>query len=694
LDKEEETEESSTPPDGPGSDLAKNIEIRRLSSTEDGDKIIEPAFHSPEKEAGEKPRKNPLEKILHFVSGLELGGVATAATAPDGGGRSRNNGSPALRGRKGGRTAYQPYNTAAFAPQHNSPLPWVLRAAGPQLLLPQQQQQLFQTAGHIVSGHQQQLHAVGTMPRFITAGPPPQLQFHQPAMTAGPAAVYGGQPTTTVMQLIQTMNGPVLVPLAGTPAPPTQPLYQLQQPLEVAGGGSSMVSKGNRKGGGGANSRKRKAAVSQSNFHSPRALVPMGVFAPGGQGHHQSIVSFLGPQQQQQQQQLIPFNSQGGGELMAPPPHHHIINLGQGANILTAGGVVGGPAQQLVLPGGQPAVVYQQLADGTLVQLPAVPAQQLPPPAGSPAAAPVHFFLNNSSGAVPPTLLATGTGGPPPQYIMTNQGLMSLPPGGIFQTQPAAIVSPAAPVRGGRPKTVRQQGADSKRPRLDSSAKTVQDAGEEGSSSSTGGGCAEAETEPDLGSEQHEEEESEEEEEEEEKEAEEEEVEEGEEEEEEGSVSEQASLDETDTSYEDVAARPSTSRKATGRQHFKHHHSSSSSIQSNKVDSSGLNATPPHQKDQGDFEQLRGGAGEEGERVPSLDTSFLDISRNSEPNLEEEDEEEEEDAEQLEQQQQQLEQQQQQQQQQQPHVSSSVKKKKKKKSADDYLTEQSMLYGE
>ena len=116
------------------------------------------------------------------------------------------------------------------------------------------------------------------------------------------------------------------------------------------------------------------------------------------------------------------------------------------------------------------------------------------------------------------------------------------------------------------------------------------------------------------------------------------------------------------------------------------------------MDSSGLNATPPHQKDQPDFEQLRGG-GQSADESLELDSSYLDMSRNSEEAaIEDEEEEEEEEYEETEvkqgqqQEEEEEESQQQVQQQQQQHVSSSVKKKKKK-SADDYLTEQRILYG-
>jgi hypothetical protein len=104
------------------------------------------------------------------------------------------------------------------------------------------------------------------------------------------------------------------------------------------------------------------------------------------------------------------------------------------------------------------------------------------------------------------------------------------------------------------------------------------------------------------------------------------------------------------------------------------------------VDSSGLNATPPHQKEQPYFEQLRSGGQSAAAESLELDTSYLDMSREEEATVMEDSEEEQ-------QQQQHDAQQQQQQQQQQQHVSSSVKKKKKKKSADDYLAEQSILYG-
>merc|ERR1712037_938204 len=73
-----------------------------------------------------------------------------------------------------------------------------------------------------------------------------------------------------------------------------------------------------------------------------------------------------------------------------------------------------------------------------------------------------------------------------------------------------------------------------------------------------------------------------------------------------GEDGEEAEQDETDTSFEEPQA--STSKSLSPR----------SSIQSNKVDSSGLNATPPHQKDAGDFEQMR-------EKSPESEMEFRDL---------------------------------------------------------------------
>ena len=739
-EESEQLEEENNQGNG-SSDLAKNIEIRRLSSTEDGDKIIEPTFHSPEKEAGGRPRKNPLENILKFVSGMEMPSPADERGSPAARGSSSAPGSPLMAGLKGrkGRQVQQPYSAL---PQ-NSPPPWVIRPGCTQLLLPPQQQQLplFQTAGTILTagGH----HTINTalrpaapnQPMFITAAP--QLQYHQVSpqqgtLLQGSPTPYSQQPTAaTVMQLIQTVNGPMLVPLS--PAPQQQPLYQLQPGASIEETHSSSLAssqavspKVSRKGG---SNRKRKVA---ENFHArPRggqasfvSLLGGGqlplLLSPGGQHHHhhQGLVSlhpFISqqtlPLQQQQQQ----------GDLVAAP--HQLISLGASlqqppANILVnqAAGGGGGPPQHIVLSngiaGGGPAtpsalmavthhhhtqqqgapVVYQQLPDGTLVQLPLQSAaghQQMiqSSPTGGPTTG-GHIFVNSGGSLLAAGGTATGGG----QFIMTPQGLIHTI-GALANAHSAVYqAAPSYPATNrGRAKAVRQPAT--KRPRRDIVCRVDDPSASSGNGPSIG---AVAKLITDRNVERDdEEEEDEEDEEDDEKEGEEDEDEEEEEEEENESPLDQASMDETDTSFEEARPSGSGAKKAI---HQHHRPASSSSIQSNKVDSSGLNATPPHQKDQPDFEQLRGG-GQSADESLELDSSYLDMSRNSEEAaIEDEEEEEEEEYEETEvkqgqqQEEEEEESQQQVQQQQQQHVSSSVKKKKKK-SADDYLTEQSILYG-
>merc|ERR1719412_641083 len=47
-------------------DQSKNIEIRRMSATDDGDKVLESAWDSPEKET-----KTPLQMVQSIVSQIE-----------------------------------------------------------------------------------------------------------------------------------------------------------------------------------------------------------------------------------------------------------------------------------------------------------------------------------------------------------------------------------------------------------------------------------------------------------------------------------------------------------------------------------------------------------------------------------------------------------------------------------------------
>merc|ERR1719192_1401741 len=131
-----------TEPVEENSDNAKNIEIRRLSNTEEGNKVLEPSFHSPEKNA----KKNPLQNIFNIVSGMEI--PTSSDEVGDGrmNGNSRNSspgvlgphspGVGIMRAQLKGRKVRQ---FSPLPPLPHSPPPWV-RGLRPALPVQQTQQ--------------------------------------------------------------------------------------------------------------------------------------------------------------------------------------------------------------------------------------------------------------------------------------------------------------------------------------------------------------------------------------------------------------------------------------------------------------------------------------------------------------------------------------------------------------------------
>ena len=459
------------------SDLAKNIEIRRLSCTEDGNKVLEPTFHSPEKEK----KKNPLEKILSFVSGIEL-----PMKDRDGNGSRRS--SPALSGTPSpvlpnlkSRKNRQ-YSTLPSLP--HSPPPWVLRGQPP-------------PTSNFVSMDPMRIQNLAPQVR-------PPISNHQMILTAGmqfqPQPVPSQLPQQ-VMQLIQTVNGPMLIPLGAQHILTDSSLHP-PQPQD----GSSQVSPQSSSGGSSHNSspkdkekvRKRKAA---SESVPPVNHVPI-LMSPGG-----GIINFSSGAVSQGSQ-LVAM-SQSGGTMLQPQ------------QVMTPNLMMNPGGQQMILQNGtlmalQPqSIIYQQLPDGTLLQV----QNQIP-----------VLQQQNHQIITAPIVLNNGgniMGGP--QFLMTPQGLMQTI--SHIPTQPVLSQSSPTP-----PKRVRETGR-----RGGARKKTKKEISK----------SIEAITE----------------------------------ERDEQDGMDQGSMD-TDTSYEDAYASTSTN------------FSPRSSIQSNKVDSSGLNATPPHYRDQ------------------------------------------------------------------------------------------------
>jgi hypothetical protein len=161
-------------------DLAKNIEIRRLSSTDDGNKVLEATFHSPDKDK----KKNPLMNIFNIVSGMDAVPQVTEE--------------------------YQPRCPPSMGP--NTPIPTALGTLRPQL-------------------RGRRARQYSTLPP-LPHSPPPWVMGGQARPGVGsqqivlaPQMMMQGmvQPGQQVMQLVHTVNGTMLVPMG-----PQQQMVQVQ----------------------------------------------------------------------------------------------------------------------------------------------------------------------------------------------------------------------------------------------------------------------------------------------------------------------------------------------------------------------------------------------------------------------------------------------------------------------------------
>ena len=194
-------------------DRSKNLEIRRMSATEDGDKILNDAWESPEKgEAADadgesqestessqeslkskKKKKTPLLGLESIVSNMEVPSQqqdASSAASTSSGTSSPLLAPSTLKG--SGRTAKGASKNVILPPLTHSPPAWTQAGKAPAVA--QQQPQTQQPP----------------QPQ------PPQLQPQiQPQLLPGrpiqPAPVPGAIQQQPVMQLVNTLNGPILM---------------------------------------------------------------------------------------------------------------------------------------------------------------------------------------------------------------------------------------------------------------------------------------------------------------------------------------------------------------------------------------------------------------------------------------------------------------------------------------------------
>ena len=510
-------------------DDAKNIEIRRLSNTDEGNKVLEPSFHSPEKDT----KKNPLQNILNIVSGMEVPDPPKSNEddretrfGPMSSGVAMIR--PQLKGRKKGQ-----YSTLSPMVMSQQSVPWMPGGQPHNISIPRG----FRPTGptQIVHGVNAPMQAV---PSIVTSTQNQvMLAMPQPVQIMQPSNVTVSQTSQPVFQLVQTMNGTMLV--------------QMPQPVNMENRNVFQVQQSTS-----ANQASPSGSASSSNSSSPGSSSSS---PPSGKKNmkrkFQTTLQAIQPNSVPIQQPLLLSPSGNVLQTIATPGTavvtgngQLISSAGQQPNIIGNGAlpqnmIVNPPGQQMIVANGAmmtmpQGVMYQHLPDGTLVPV----AQQVPMLAQGGQqllAAPMQGqVLVNGSGQMIPT----GS----QQFIMTPQGLM----------QTVGPVPNVAINTHNIPKKKSKHGKKRHKQAKSSSSDTSMD------------------TENNEGSNEG----------------------------------------DADTSFEDP--QPSTSKDF----------SSKASIQSNQVDSSGLNATPPYQKD-GEYEQLRS-VSDGDSSFHEMDTS-IDTSRHS-----------------------------------------------------------------
>ena len=155
-------------------DVAKNIEIRRMSATEEGDRVLDSAWDSPEKE--EKGR-TPLEMVQNFVSSLENDPASKTSKRPLQ--TSASPDPPAWT-----QTPSKPLtHSQTLRPNFNPP-----SSSVPSLIA--------RPPTNVAVINQ------GLQQGSLVAAGQGMVQMPQPPSTT----------TTQVMQLVNTINGPMLIP--------------------------------------------------------------------------------------------------------------------------------------------------------------------------------------------------------------------------------------------------------------------------------------------------------------------------------------------------------------------------------------------------------------------------------------------------------------------------------------------------
>ncbi len=321
-------------------DRSKNLEIRRLSATEDGNKILNDAWESPEKdEEKTAKKKTPLQMVENIVSNIELlpkeGATSSDASDTSAVAGPSTLAPTTLKGNKPGKTN----KNVLLPPLTHSPPAWT---QGGRLAT------AANTTQPMVGSQSQQPLLLPRDPNHNQSLPQPI----QPAPTASATAATG-TPTPPVMQLVNTINGPVLMQ-----AVPTN-IVQVPSPAQPAQhkGVRPILKKRKKKPTPLAPAPPQRAILSPqtatATATAPRSSVVPILMSPTVAQSGSQILA-IGPQQQAQPQ-LLP---QSANFVQVPA-------AGSGQQVLLANGtlVTIPPAVQAT------GVVLNQMPDGTFVQV-------------------------------------------------------------------------------------------------------------------------------------------------------------------------------------------------------------------------------------------------------------------------------------------------------------------------------------
>lgn len=382
------------------SQQSKNLEIRRLSATDDGDKVLNDAWVSPEKE--DSSGKTPLEMVENIISNIEVPTSESDSSSP----ASMNSVNSPLPGpinSKGGKSKKSKATLASEAPPSLPPGPgaygWT-QTGKPQM-------------------YSQQVHPPSTTSSAVTKHgmtplpPGSKVIQTQPMPSAVPTQPFVPQ-QAPIMQLVNTVNGPVLMQVANPGVIQMAPSQVPPSQSMVSDGGTKP---GVRKGGKKKNKLPPVGPVQTSrSVPMPIVMSPTVPTQSGGQP-----VLAIGQTNAPQTPGITPILPQpnivlnAAGQMVTNVPNQMILSNGA----------------LVQLPAMQTGVFLNQLPDGTLYQVQNVPTMIQASPAQQPIMSSSQIVVNQAA----TTQAQGGT------FIVTPQGLVQAIPA----TQTSAIAT-AVPV--------------------------------------------------------------------------------------------------------------------------------------------------------------------------------------------------------------------------------------------------------